>query len=72
MRNRKVMRNLGVGDVLGILVCWAGAAAVAYFVEYVVVIIICVAGRILPFKMNHYEASRRAKKLKSFKLSAVR
>ena len=37
------MRNLGVGDVLGILVCWAGAATVAYFLRDGVVAVICVA-----------------------------
>ena len=37
------MRNLGVVDVLGILVCWAGAAAVAYFVRDGIVGIVCVA-----------------------------
>ena len=37
------MKNLSFADILGMVVCWAGAGTVAYFIRDGLVTIICVA-----------------------------
>ncbi len=56
------MRHLSVGDIFGILVCWAGAATVAYFVKDAFVGLICVAAAYYLSKwiiMNQVEGPRK-------------